>query len=45
MGKKSNLSHGGRGGGGGGGGGGGDSGGGGDYSESCLSLGLMMPGL
>ena len=41
MGKKSNLSHGGRG----GGGGGGDSGGGGGYSESCLSLGLMMPGL
>ena len=45
MGKKSNLSHGGRGGGGGGGGGGGDSGGGGGYSESCSSLGLMMPGL
>ena len=45
MGKKSNLSHGRRGGGGGGGGGGGDSGGGGGYSESCSSLGLMMPGL
>ena len=28
-----------------GGGGGGDSGGGGGYSESCSSLGLMMPGL